>query len=79
MDWNTLRNAIIHVINDDDDDFKDVTWGQLILVAGVLPMTIGLIQLFTTGLEPLLFVMPTFVLSFFWVLCKDKSWFKKKL
>ena len=77
MDWNTLRNAIIHVIN--DDDFKDVTWGQLILVAGVLPMTIGLIQLFTTGLEPLLFVMPTFVLSFFWVLCKDKSWFKKKL
>ena len=78
MDWITIKNAIIHVIND-DDDFKDVTWGRLILVAGVLPMTIGLIQLFTTGLEPLLFVMPTFVLSFFWVLCKNKSWFKKKL
>ena len=77
MDWITVKNAIIHVIKD-DDDFKDVTWGQLILVAGVLPLTIGLIQLFTTGLEPLLFVMPTLALSFFWMLCKDKSWFKKK-
>jgi hypothetical protein len=78
MDWIIIRNAIIHAVME-DDDFKDVTLGHLIMIAGVLPFTIGLIQLFTTGLKLIPFIAPSCAIFLFWTVFKNKNWFKKKL
>lgn len=78
MTWKRLKETVVHALVD-DEDIKDVTLGDLILVAAVLPFTIGVIQLFTTGLEPVLCVAPSCTASLYYLICHNRWWFNKKL